>query len=111
MLPEVWFERSLFSQPEGDHVSIKYATVTVTATTYTAITVPSVDAGFAGAVSVSRVSGTPDVFVSFDGSEDNGRLIASVTSAINFEQAYQKVWLRLGSAGTADVQVIVESRG
>jgi hypothetical protein len=88
----------------------KMQVVTVGSTSYTAITAPSVDAGFQGACTVARESGTTTVAVSFDGRDDHGRLVDGKIESINFEGEYEAVWLRLTEAGTADVQVIFESR-
>ncbi len=54
-----------------------------------------------------NVAGAGDAFVSFDGINDQGHLIAG--ASIHFEQRVTRAWLRRGSAGNTDVQVLAES--
>jgi hypothetical protein len=84
------------------------STVTVDDTAYP--TNPQVVVEFDGVPKLTRVSGTPDVLFSFDGTNDHGRLVVTTIPQQTTRKAYRRVWLRLATAGTADVEVAHETR-
>lgn len=92
-------------------MSVQMKRVTVTATTYTLAT-PNITTSLYSPASIlvanESSSSTDIVLVSFDGVNDDGRLIPGVLPAIVYAKRGTRVWLRLESAGSVSVQVIFE---
>jgi hypothetical protein len=90
--------------------TMNMATVSVSSTSYTAVTSPSVTVGFEpdSILLLNRSSTAADVvFISFDGVNDHGILIPGTLPVIEYKEKRTKIWLRLDSgAATTSVNVM-----